>query len=47
MALVSLAPLLYLLMAFTLPKENLTKGEKKKKKHVDILGNINALIYFM
>lgn len=31
MALVSLAPLLYLLMAFTLPKENLTKGEKKKK----------------
>lgn len=46
MALVSLAPLLYLLMAFTLPKENLTKG-KKKKKHVDILGNINALIYFM
>ena len=31
MALVSLAPLLYLLMAFTLPKENLTKGKKKKK----------------
>lgn len=43
MALVSLALLLYLLMAFNLPKENLPKG----KKSVDMLGNINTLIYFM